>query len=319
MLYVVSEDSKSGADIWRSVAHFLRYERKLKVVVVPAKSNRGVCSAEVFRELERNNISAGDIILCALDKISEARHIMKIMENWCFDRSVICIATHYYSTEEMLLSYTKWQQVSPYVKYLYRESENSPLINSVKEMFEYVHKSIYANPKYGTAPLDSPACENFCTIALQGNTSLNKERTLTALLSQFARRGIFSISGKNMTLCWLHRCAKSSNAIICPYMQIKQELNNKTLVSPEERKLMINCENFTKNCRETKERLSHLQFKPLVQKTQDLINNSILKDEMCFDVYIKKYIARVYQNTEDRMKLYQLVQQKNPQLFSLGK
>ena len=253
MVYIVTEDEKSGYLLWSAIADVINSKSNKKLVSVEhADGNHNLYNTVIDIQ-----INTGDKILVAIDNIGDV--VAKEVQNiriYCKRCGIYCDFTDYYSIEEVFISYSDWAKRSA------KLPTHSNGKNAVKESECYkAYWAIYTQIKNGIEynPCSMAECQDFVAriprkiVQINGKNRkayITKEKVLTHLIAEYTNHSIYKIGHKTISDCWLNDCCLHKN----------QDLKD-------------NCQYNNRN--------SHInKQESLDSKLGDLAKNSILQNEI---------------------------------------
>ncbi|SES28788.1 hypothetical protein SAMN04487884_12712 [Butyrivibrio fibrisolvens] len=240
MIYIITEDSKSGYDFWKIVFETFLDSDDFEIIV--AAGNRFL--QKCFNDTLDRCCDLQDSILLIFDNIDDTSNfnpgnLIEYCKESCEEKGVRFYFSDFYCFESIFLSYKEMLNMT---------SDCKPVI---KDTIEYVNEAI--NQGFGYWDSTDDIVDNF--LDQYGSEAKNREHFEAELLS-IATRGIgfgqFHIekSTFNKGKCWLYRCA-----------DIQSTMNS-----------YVRDKDCDTRCRYTNKNMDTLA------KLNDIFDNSILKE-----------------------------------------
>lgn len=218
MIYVITEDNRSGKDFWISVSH------AFKNLEVTSSGGCGGMYASYMQRLVE--LKSGDIILLALDSASTEHvvkqnkgSIMKLHKEMLLAKrnGVSVTLLNYYCFEEVMLTFSKLAMWACY-------SPRSPL--NLEPIQEYLVGCISNDIDYFENP--SPELKDFIRLM----NSKNREYLCSHLLGHLTHKTGFRVTKSELGECWRCNCCDNESAWAkhkCKMHECKMTLQDKLL------------------------------------------------------------------------------------------
>lgn len=242
MLYIITEDSKSGYEFWKIV--FESYLKENEYIINVAAGNRSL--RKTFNDTLDDCQDSSDSILLIFDNIDDTSSInpgnlIEYCEASCREKSVCFYFSDFYCFESIFLSYKELLNMTSNCK------------QDVKNTVEYVNNAI--NKGYGYWESTDEIVDAF--LDKNGIIANNREHFESELLSIATYDigyGYFHIKKSTISKgkCWLNSC-----------VDIQADMNSHVY----EKDCQAKCRFTNKNMH-------------TVRKLNDIFDNSILKESM---------------------------------------